>query len=44
MTSLDKDAWKTELGLHEELFEQLAHHLPAEIRSTKARIAARLGL
>jgi phosphoenolpyruvate carboxykinase (GTP) len=44
VTSLDRDAWKTELGLHEQLFEQLAHHLPVEIRSTKARIASRLGI
>jgi len=44
VTSLDRDAWKTELGLHEQLFEQLAHHLPVEIRATKARIASRFGL
>jgi phosphoenolpyruvate carboxykinase (GTP) len=44
VTSLDRDAWKTELGLHEQLFEQLAHHLPVEIRSTKARIASRFGI
>jgi phosphoenolpyruvate carboxykinase (GTP) len=44
VTSLDRGAWQTELGLHEELFEQLAHHLPVELRSTKARIASRLGV
>ncbi|HEX7440679.1 MAG TPA: phosphoenolpyruvate carboxykinase (GTP), partial [Caldimonas sp.] len=31
VTSIDKDAWTTELGLHQTLFEQLAYHLPTEI-------------
>jgi len=43
VASLDADAWKTELGLHAELFQQLAHHLPAELSQTKAKIEARLG-
>jgi phosphoenolpyruvate carboxykinase (GTP) len=30
------------LGLHEALFQQLAHHLPAELPATKAAIAERL--
>jgi phosphoenolpyruvate carboxykinase (GTP) len=42
VASVDRDAWKTELGLHEVLFRQLAYHLPAEITATKARIEARL--
>ena len=42
VTSLDADAWKAELQLHDELFKQLAHHLPAELLATKARIEARL--
>ena len=42
VTSLDADAWKTELGLHAELFRQLAHHLPAEMNATKATIEKRL--
>jgi phosphoenolpyruvate carboxykinase (GTP) len=42
VTSIDPAAWKTELGLHEALFEQLAYHLPADITATKARIEARL--
>ncbi len=42
VTHLDKAAWQTELGLHEELFQQLAHHLPAELPATKAAIANRL--
>ncbi|MFL6664711.1 MAG: phosphoenolpyruvate carboxykinase (GTP), partial [Rhizobacter sp.] len=42
VTSIDRAAWKSELALHAELFEQLAHHLPAELAQTKARIEARL--
>ena len=43
VTHIDKAAWQTELGLHEELFEQLAHRLPPELPATKAAIAQRLG-
>ena len=43
VTHIDKAAWQTELGLHEELFQQLAHHLPPELPATKAAIAHRLG-
>jgi phosphoenolpyruvate carboxykinase (GTP) len=39
---IDRDAWQQELKLHEELFQQLAHHLPAELPATKARIEQRL--
>ena len=42
VTSIDAAAWKTELGLHSELFQQLAHHLPVELTQTKARIERRL--
>src|SRR2546423_6292798 len=42
VTHIDKAAWKTELGLHAELFRQLAHHLPTELVATKAKIEARL--
>ena len=42
VTGVDKAAWTAELGLHAELFAQLAHHLPAEMRATKAKIEARL--
>ena len=31
-----------ELKLHDELFAQLAHHLPAALPAVKARIEARL--
>ncbi|GAP36490.1 phosphoenolpyruvate carboxykinase (GTP) [Piscinibacter sakaiensis] len=43
VSSIDGAAWRAELGLHEELFRTLAHKLPAELPSTKARIEARLG-
>ena len=42
VTSLDPLAWKAELGLHAELFQQLAHHLPEELPATKAAIEQRL--
>ena len=38
VTGIDNAAWQQELELHDELFEQLAHHLPAELPATKARI------
>jgi phosphoenolpyruvate carboxykinase (GTP) len=44
VTSIDKDAWKTELDLHDGLFKQLAYHLPGEIAATKSRIATRFGV
>ena len=42
VTSIDKAAWQAELKLHEELFTQLAYHLPAELTATKAKIEQRL--
>ena len=42
VTHIDKAAWATELSLHAELFQQLAHHLPAELPATKAKIEQRL--
>jgi phosphoenolpyruvate carboxykinase (GTP) len=44
VTHIDKEAWRAELQLHGELFEQLAYHLPAELLTTKAAIETRLGL
>lgn len=41
-THIDNAAWAVEMGLHEELFAQLAYHLPAELPATKAKIEARL--
>jgi phosphoenolpyruvate carboxykinase (GTP) len=42
VTSIDKAAWQQELTLHNELFQQLAYHLPAELNETKAKIEQRL--
>ena len=39
---IDTAAWQQELKLHEELFQQLAYHLPAEMPATKAKIEQRL--
>jgi phosphoenolpyruvate carboxykinase (GTP) len=39
---IDRAAWHEELALHDELFKQLAYHLPAELPATKAKIEARL--
>ncbi|MEO5697704.1 MAG: phosphoenolpyruvate carboxykinase domain-containing protein, partial [Burkholderiaceae bacterium] len=43
VTSLDSDAWQTELKLHAELFAQLSHRLPADLLATKAAIEQRFG-
>ena len=42
VTGIDPAAWKAELALHAELFQQLAHHLPNELPATRAKIEARL--
>jgi phosphoenolpyruvate carboxykinase (GTP) len=42
VTSIDKAAWTAELKLHEELFTQLAYHLPPALLDTKAQIEKRL--
>ena len=39
---MDPADWQQELKLHEELFKQLAHGLPAELPATRARIADKL--
>jgi phosphoenolpyruvate carboxykinase (GTP) len=39
---IDREAWAQELKLHEDLFQQLAYHLPAELPATKKRIEERL--
>ena len=44
VTSLDADAWQAELRLHDELFKQLAYHLPTELTATKAAIEQRLSV
>jgi phosphoenolpyruvate carboxykinase (GTP) len=40
--SIDRDAWVQEMKLHGELFETLAHHMPEELKATKARIETAL--
>jgi phosphoenolpyruvate carboxykinase (GTP) len=40
---IDPAAWRQELQLHDELFAQLAYHLPPELPATKQKIAAALG-
>jgi phosphoenolpyruvate carboxykinase (GTP) len=42
VTSMDKAAWVAELKLHDELFTQLAYHLPAELTTAKAALEKRL--
>jgi phosphoenolpyruvate carboxykinase (GTP) len=39
---IDRAAWQQELKLHDELFTQLAYHLPAELVATKQAIEQRL--
>jgi phosphoenolpyruvate carboxykinase (GTP) len=39
---IDPDAWRQEFALHDELFRKLAHHLPAQLPATKARLVDRL--
>lgn len=39
---VDREAWTRELQLHQELFQQLEYHLPAELKATKAQIEKRL--
>jgi phosphoenolpyruvate carboxykinase (GTP) len=41
--AIDVPAWEKELELHHELFQQLEHRLPAELKDTKAKIEQRLG-
>ena len=42
VTNIDTAAWQAELKLHDELFTQLAYHLPPELTATKAQIEKRL--
>ncbi len=42
VTSIDKASWLEELELHTALFEQLKHHLPAELGTTKKALEERL--
>ena len=38
------EAWAAELKLHDELFNTLAYHLPAELTATRQKMAAALAL
>ncbi len=42
VSEVDRTAWAQELKLHDELFTQLAHHLPVELTQVRQRIAERL--
>ena len=42
ITSIDVSAWKQEFKLHDELFEKLAHGLPAHLLKIKAAFESRL--
>ncbi|MBC5782527.1 phosphoenolpyruvate carboxykinase (GTP) [Ramlibacter sp. USB13] len=42
VTDIDLPAWEKELELHHELFQQLEHRLPTELKATKAKIEKRL--
>jgi phosphoenolpyruvate carboxykinase (GTP) len=42
VTSIDPSAWRRELKLHTELFDQLAARLPAQLLQTKAQIERKL--
>jgi len=42
VTSIDRAAWATELGLHAELFTQLSARLPQQLLATKQAIEQRL--
>jgi phosphoenolpyruvate carboxykinase (GTP) len=42
ITSISADAWQAELGLHTELFEKLAYHLPAELEAHRLALKAKI--
>ncbi|MBU4610442.1 phosphoenolpyruvate carboxykinase (GTP) [Achromobacter sp. GG226] len=42
ITHVDASAWRSELQLHDALFEQLSNRLPAQLRDVKQRLAQRL--
>jgi phosphoenolpyruvate carboxykinase (GTP) len=42
VTRIDAAEWQAEMKLHDELFAQLAFHLPASLPAVKARIEERL--
>ena len=40
--SIDRAAWQAELGLHGQLFQQLASRLPAQLLAIKSQLQAKL--
>ena len=44
VTHIDPAQWTAELGLHAELFQQLAHHLPEQLTAVKDRLERRLAV
>jgi phosphoenolpyruvate carboxykinase (GTP) len=42
VTTVDHAAWQQELKLHDELMDQLSTRLPAQLRTLKAELEARL--
>jgi phosphoenolpyruvate carboxykinase (GTP) len=42
VTGIDRAAWKAEMGLHAELFQQLSDRLPPVLEATRQRIAEQL--
>jgi phosphoenolpyruvate carboxykinase (GTP) len=42
ITSVDKNAWLEEVGLHSELFDKLQHNMPQQLRDTKTSLTERL--
>jgi phosphoenolpyruvate carboxykinase (GTP) len=42
VTTVDHAAWTVEMGLHRELFDRLAYHLPTALERTRQRIEAAL--
>ena len=42
ITSIDADAWKDEVKLHDELFDKLAYHLPQELVDTRKALESRM--
>ena len=42
ITSIDENAWRQELVLHNELFDKLKHHLPPELLAVKQQLEKKL--
>ena len=42
VTAIHKDEWQAELKMHDELFTQLAHHLPQALVQAKQQLAVKV--